>query len=118
MSNNEIIDYTEEPSSDERVMAMLIYLTSFATTIIGPLIIWLLKKNESQFIDFHGKEYFNFIISYAIYSIVAGFLMIILVGFLLLPIVGILAFIFTIIAAVKAFNGEKYVIPLTIRFIK
>ncbi|MGG4549965.1 DUF4870 domain-containing protein [Rossellomorea marisflavi] len=99
-------------------MAMLIYLTSFFTTFIGPLIIWLMKREDSEFVDFHGKEYLNFLISYTIYSIVASLLMLILIGFVLLPVVGILAFVFTIIAAVKSYGGETYRIPTVIRFIK
>ncbi len=105
-------------NNDERLLACLIYVTSFFTTVIGPLLIWLLKKDESMLIDYHGKEYFNFFISFTIYLIISSILMIVLIGFILAPIVGILAFVFTIIAAVKAFNGEKYRIPLVIRFFK
>ncbi len=105
-------------TSDERLLAMLIYVTSFFTTIIGPIIIWLVKREESAFIDFHGKEYLNFIISYTVYGIVAAITMIILIGFVLAPIVGVAAVVFTIIAAVKAFNGELYRIPLIFRIIK
>src|SRR5690625_5780846 len=95
-------------SNDERLLAMLIYVTSLFTTIIGPIIIWLIKRDESEFIDYHGKEYLNFVISYFIYGVVAGITVIILIGFILAPIVGIAAFIFTIIAAVKAYQGERY----------
>jgi len=105
-------------SSDERLWAMLIYVTSFFTTIIGPIIIWLIKREESAFIDHHGKEYFNFILSYFIYGIAASILMIILIGFILAPLVGIAAFVFTIVAAVKAYQGEMYRIPLIFRLIK
>ncbi|WP_018933093.1 DUF4870 domain-containing protein [Gracilibacillus lacisalsi] len=105
-------------NSDERLFGMLIYLLSFFTAIIGPLIIWMIKRDESAFIDFHGKEYFNFFISFTIYSIVSGILVVLLIGFVLLPIVAVLAFIFTLIALFKAFNGEEYRIPLVIRFIK
>jgi len=106
------------PSQDERLFAMLIYVSSFFTTFIGPLIIWLLKRDESPFIDFHGKEYFNFVISYGIYTIASSILMIVLIGFITIWIVGLLAFIFTIIAAVKAYNGEVYQVPLVFRLIR
>ena len=69
-------------TSDERLFAMLIYVTSFFTTIIGPLIIWLIKREESEFIDFHGKEYLNFVISYFVYGIVAGISVFLFIGFL------------------------------------
>lgn len=113
-----IINDIKQPSNDEKLMAMLIYLTSFFTAIIGPLIIWLLKKDESEFIDYHGKEYLNFAISYAIYMFVASVLMVILIGFLLAGILGIMYFVFTVIAAIKAYSGERYQIPLILRFIK
>ena len=106
------------PSDDEKLFAMLIYVTSFFTTLIGPLVIWLVKRDESKYVDFHGKEYLNFVISYFIYGIVSTVLMVVIIGFILLPVVGIAAFIFTIIAAVKAFQGEKYRIPLIFRLIK
>lgn len=107
-----------EPSKEDKTMGMLIYLLSLFTAIIGPLIIWLLKKEESEFIDFHGKEYFNFFISYSIYSIVASVLMLVLIGFILLPIIAVMFFVFTIIAIFKAYNGEYYRFPLIIHFLK
>lgn len=105
-------------SSDERLLACLIYVLSLFTTFVGPFLIWILKKDESDFIDYHGKEYFNFLISYFIYGVISGILMIVLIGFVLIVIVGILAFVFTIVAAVKAYNGEYYRIPLVIHFFK
>ncbi|WP_163970239.1 DUF4870 domain-containing protein [Oceanobacillus halotolerans] len=105
-------------SNDERLFAMLIYLVSLFFPILGPLLIWLLKRDQSDFVDYHGKEYFNFFISFTIYSIVSGILVLVLIGFVLLFVVGILAFIFTLIALFKAYGGERYQIPLVIRFIK
>ncbi|RDW16817.1 DUF4870 domain-containing protein [Oceanobacillus chungangensis] len=104
------------PSSEERTLTLLIYLLSFPSAILVPLIIWLIKKNESEFINFHGKAYFNFLISYAIYGIIAWILVLVLIGIILLPILGIMAFVFTILAAIKSYNGEHYRIPLSMRF--
>lgn len=115
---NEEGEYVVTPSSDERMLAMLIYVTSFITVILGPLLIWLLKREESSFIDFHGKEYLNFLISYFVYNLVAWTLAIILIGFILGPIVGIAALISVIVAAVKAYQGERYRIPFIFRLIK
>lgn len=111
------MDYHQNVSEDEKLFAMLIYVSSFFTTIVGPLIIWLLKK-DSAFVDFHGKAYFNFIISYFIYSLICILFTIVFIGFIGLVIFGIMAFIFTIIAAIKSFEGNDYRIPLSIRFIK
>lgn len=106
------------PSNDERMIAMLLYLISLFVPIIGPLIIWLMKRESSDFIDYHGKEYFNFFISFTVYSIVSTILIVVLIGFILVAVVAILVIIFTIIACVKAYGGEKYRIPLTFRIIK
>ncbi|HEY4552388.1 MAG TPA: DUF4870 domain-containing protein, partial [Bacillaceae bacterium] len=57
-------------SNTEKVLAAAIYVSSFFFPILGPLIIWLLKKDESALIDYHGREYFNFFISYAVYGVV------------------------------------------------
>lgn len=105
-------------NTTERTLAMAIYLSSFFTAVLGPLIIWLIKKDESSFIDYHGKEYFNFFISYSIYAIASSILMLVLIGFILLPIVGLGIFIFTIIGAIKAYEGQLYRIPFIIRFLK
>lgn len=106
------------PSNDERLFAAAIYVISFFTAFIGPLVIWLLKKDESPYVDYHGKEYFNFFITYTIYSIICTILMIVLIGFLAIWVVGIMYFVFTIIAAVKAYEGTPYKIPLIFRLIR
>ena len=105
------------PSNDERLFAALIYVTSIFTTIIGPLIIWILKKDQSAFVDYHGRQYFNFVISYAIYSVVAGILTLVLIGAILLPIIGIAALVFTVVAAVKSYEGNEYRIPFIFRIL-
>ncbi|MBM4761991.1 DUF4870 domain-containing protein [Bacillus sp. B15-48] len=105
------------PSNEERLLATAIYAISFFTAFIGPLVIWLVKKDESSYIDYHGREYFNFFISYFVYSVVSGILVVILIGFLLLPIVGLLGVVFTIIGAIKAYEGEEYRIPFIFRIL-
>src|SRR5699024_3796552 len=110
--------YYVERNNDEQIFEMIIYLTSFFTTIIGPLLIWLLKRDDLKFVDFHGKNYLNFLISFVIYGIIAVILKILLIGFILLPIVGLLVIIFTIFGTIKAYQGEWYSIPFTIKFIR
>ncbi|UEX90537.1 DUF4870 domain-containing protein [Staphylococcus ratti] len=106
------------PTEEERLMAVLIYVTSFFTTILGPLLIWLIKYENSKFVDVTGKNYFNFIISYTLWTILASILIIVLIGLFALPIILLLSFIFHIVAIVKAYNGEDYLPPLSIRFFK
>lgn len=104
--------------SEERTLAAVLYVVSLFAPIVGPLIIWLIKKDESSFINYHGREYFNFFISYTVYSIISGILVLLIIGMFLLWILGIMALVFTIIAAVKAYEGNEYRFPLIFRVIK
>ncbi|TLS38156.1 DUF4870 domain-containing protein [Pseudalkalibacillus caeni] len=111
-------------TQEEKTWGMLSHLTAFAGflipfgNILGPLIIWLMKKETMPFVDEQGKESLNFQISMMIYGIVSGILVFIIVGFLLLAVVAVLEIVLVIMASVKANNGESYRYPLTIRFIK
>ncbi|WP_083402218.1 DUF4870 domain-containing protein [Bacillus sp. MUM 116] len=104
-------------TSEERLLAVCLYIVSFIFPIIGPLVIWLIKKDESSFVDYHGKEYFNFFISYTVYSIISGILTIIVIGIIALWVLGIAAVVFTIIAAIKAYEGKEYRFPWIFRLI-
>src|SRR5690625_1993643 len=103
-------------TEDERLFSMLIYLLSFVFLVIAPLINWILKKYQSDFVDHHGREYFNFLLSFTIYTFISMILILVLVGILLLIAIAISATILTIIAAVRAYDGERYRFPLVIRF--
>ncbi|MGF7014965.1 DUF4870 domain-containing protein [Ornithinibacillus bavariensis] len=105
-------------TEDDRLFAMLLYLLSIPFPILGPLLIWLIKRDSSAFVDYHGKQYFNFLISFTIYLVCSWILVIVLIGFVLVPLVGITVFVLTIIAAVKAYQGDRWQIPLAIQFIK
>ncbi|MCM3215670.1 DUF4870 domain-containing protein [Niallia taxi] len=109
--------YHKEVHQDERLFAMLIYVLSFFTAFIGPLVVYLIKS-DSPFVKYHGKEYFNFLISYAIYGAISWLLVFVLIGFVLMPLVGIAAFVFTLIAAIRAYEGVEYRIPFIIRIIR
>jgi uncharacterized Tic20 family protein len=113
-------------TSEEKNYAMLAHLLALAGlilpfgSIIGPLVIWLIKKDESPFVDKNGKESLNFQISTTIYLIVAGILAFITLGLLFfLPIaVSIFWLVYVIIASVRVSNGEDFSYPLAIRFLK
>jgi uncharacterized protein len=96
--------------------------------IVGPLVVWLVKKSSSPSVDENGKEAINFQLSLTLYLIIATAvtvgLMFLLIGFLLLPVliaalivVPVIDVILVGVAAYKASNGETYRYPLTIRFI-
>lgn len=116
-------DSIQTVPKEQKTWGMLCHLTSFAFfifpfgNILGPLIIWLIKKDEYPFVDDQGKESLNFQISMTIYSIIAGVLVLIVVGIALLIVVFVVDFILVIVAAVKANDGEHYRYPLTIRLI-
>jgi len=109
--------------AQERTWAMGAHLAALAGfiipfgNIIGPLIIWLVKKDESPFVDDQAKESLNFQISIIIYCIIAAILIILVIGIFLLVLIAILDIVFIIIAAVKANSGEKFHYPLTIRLV-
>jgi len=88
-----------------------------ALAFLGPLIVLLVKGNESAWVRRQAVESLNFQISVLIYAIISGVLLLLLIGFILLPIVGIFWLVFTIIGSVKASNGEDYRYPLTIRMV-
>lgn len=106
------------PGSDDKTMALLAHIGGIFFGFIPSLIIWLIKKDESPYLDQQGKEALNFQIFVSLCYFISAILMIILIGIFLLFLVGVFDLIFCIIAAVKTSNGENYRYPLTIRFIK
>jgi uncharacterized Tic20 family protein len=86
--------------------------------IIGPLIIWLMKKDEFAFVDDQGKQSLNFQISMMIYAIISAVLMLVIIGIFMLIAVGITNLVLVIIASMKANEGQAYRYPLAIQFIK
>ena len=88
-----------------------------ALAFLGPLLVMLVKGNESTWVRRQAVESLNFQLSVLVYAIVAFVLVFVLVGFLLLPLVGLFWLIFTIIGSVKASNGDDYRYPLTLRMV-
>jgi len=86
--------------------------------VLGPLIVWLLKKDDHPFIDEQGKEALNFQITMIIALAISGLLALVLIGFVLLFVVGIFMTVMPIIAAIKASEGKHYRYPVSIRFVK
>src|SRR5215212_6609910 len=98
--------------------ALLGVFLHFPGHLIPPLIVWLMKRDESPEIDAHGKEAVNFQLSMLIYNLVAAVFCLILIGFVFLAILWVLNAVLVIIAAIKASDGEFYRYPMTIRFIQ
>lgn len=111
-------------SKDERTWGMLAHLVALAGylilpfgNIIAPLVVWLMKKDESQFVGEQAKESLNFQISCTIYMVVALISLFLLIGIILVPVVYAFGLILTLVATVKANNGVPYRYPLTLRLI-
>lgn len=101
---------------DDRSMALLCHVLGIFTGILGPIILWAIKKDQSRFIDHHGKQALNFQLSMLLYWVIAFFSLIVLIGFLLIPILVVIGILLPILAAVAANKGEMYRYPLTIHF--
>lgn len=116
----------KETNPDARLWGMLCHLAGLAGllpfgSIIGPLVVWLIKKETHPFVDEQGKESLNFQITMLIYAVSAAlFIPLCGIGFVLVSAVGIVDIVFVIIGALKANEGEHYrhPYPLIFRFIK
>ena len=108
----------QEVSQNAKNMALLCHLLGFFTCFIGPLIVWLIKKDDDPYIDQQGKEALNFQITVTIACIVGSLLSVVCIGFFILAAVGILDIIFVIMACVASGKGEAYRYPVSIRLIK
>ena len=118
----------QEGSADqksERTWAIFCHLSALVAVIgvpfgniLGPLVIWLIKKNDMPLVDDEGKAALNFQLSMTIYILVALVLCLVAVGFVLIVPIILADVILVIIASVKTSNGEKFQYPCTIQFLK
>ena len=109
---------------DEKNWGMYCHLAGFAGLLIpfgnvlGPLLIWILKKEEYPFVEVEGKEALNFQITVSIAAIIAGLLSVVLIGIPLLIAIAVLAIIFMIKAIMETNEGRPYRYPFNLRLIK
>ncbi len=125
MDSLDHIDELQQSTPDERNIALLAHLGTFFGGFIVPLVIWLVKKDESKYISEHAKESLNFQVSLIIYLV--GSVFVFLISFLVFGIflimmvaigISILSLVATIIASINASQGKFFKYPLTIRFFK
>lgn len=112
-------------SKDERMWGMLCHLsalsgllTAGAGNIVGPIVVWMLKKNDFPFVDDQGKESVNFQISMLIYGAVAAILSLVGIGILIGIAIAIFDLVQVVMASMKANDGVAYRYPLNLRLIK
>ena len=105
------------PSNDEKNIVTITHLGGILFSFIPSLVVWLLKKDDSEYIAAQAKEALNFQVTLLLAQFIAYILIFILVGFLLLGLIWLFNIVFCIIAAVKSSKGERYRYPLTLRLI-
>ncbi len=112
------------PAKAERNWAMFCHFAALAGYLIpfghilGPLIVWLLKKDVYPLVEDQGKEALNFQLTVTIYLFAALLLSFVMIGVLLLFALALFELIFIVVAAVRSSAGELYRYPLTLRFIR
>lgn len=123
------------PSRDERQWAMFAHLSALAGGLVsgtfggwgvfvGPLVIWLVKREQMPFVDDQGKEALNFNITVAIVlvALVAFSVLTLGIGLLiaipLFIVVGVAWLVLVIVATIRSNEGTAYRYPLTLRLIK
>ena len=117
------IERVDDLTPDERNWAVFAHLAAFAGllfpfgNVLGPLVVWLIKKDQYPFVEDQAKEAMNFQITVTLIAILGWLLSFVLIGVLILIPLAIYAFVMTIIAAVRANRGERYRYPYTLRLI-
>ncbi|MEV5558670.1 DUF4870 domain-containing protein [Nonomuraea wenchangensis] len=109
--------YGPRPGSDDSTMAMLAHLLGLLASWIGPLIIYLVKRDQSPYVRDQAAEALNFQITMFIGYVVAAVLSVVFIGVLLLPVIWVLSLIFHVQAAMATNKGQRYRYPLSIRMI-
>ncbi len=105
------------------VLAHLLPLLGFMVpglNIAIPLVIWLMKRDKSLYIEHHGRESLNFQITITLLATLWVILKFMLVGFLLLPllpVIIIVVLVFMVRAAMKAGSGDFYRYPMSLRLV-
>ena len=106
------------PTKDDMTMGMLCHLLAILTGFVGPLVIWLVKKDTSPFVDDQGKEALNFQITMFIGYIVGIATACLFIGMFIIFAVWIASLVFCILGSMQASKGVAYRYPFAMRLIK
>lgn len=113
----------QQAQQQERTWGMLCHLSALAGfvipfgSVLGPLVVWLVKRDEFPFVADQGKESLNFQITMVIAAAISSVLALIVIGFVLLLAVGIYEIVMVVIASIRANTGERYRYPICLRLI-
>ena len=121
-------EHTEEPEQLDKtvrnwamgchMIALVGLLGNGIGLVVGPIVLWLIKREDHPFINEQGKEAVNFQLTMFIAFFAAAILIFAVIGLFLLPILGILDVVLVIVGGIKASNGEHFRYPFAIRFLK
>lgn len=103
---------------DQRLWATLTHIGGVFSSIVLPLVAYLVLRDRGEFVRQHTRAALNFHITAAIASVLAGILTVVLIGFVLLPVIAVMVVVFAVLAAIAANQGQFYRYPLTIEFVK
>ncbi|HET8573438.1 MAG TPA: DUF4870 domain-containing protein [Edaphocola sp.] len=106
------------PSGEEKTLGLLAHIITIVSSFIGPIIIYLIKKDDSEFVANHAKESLNFQITMLIAYIVCFILMLVVIGVFLIGLLSIIDLVLVVVATIKASEGKNYRYPFCIRLIK
>jgi uncharacterized protein len=108
------------PTSDERILAILSHILAIVPGIgiLGPLVIYLLKKDESGFVGANAKESLNFQLTVILAYVISFILIVVLIGIIMLWIIGVVNTILVIVATIKASENKIYRYPFNLRLIR
>jgi len=108
------------PTSDDRLLGLLSHLLAIVpgVGILGPLVIYLIKRGQSSFVEENAKESLNFQITMILAFIISGILMVVWIGFILLAVLGVAEVVLVIIATIRASENKIYRYPFNLRLIK
>ncbi len=113
------------PTENERTWGMLAHLSALAGVVVwllgcilGPLAVWITRRDQSAFVAEHAREALNFNITVVLAALVCMLLMLVFVGFILGTALFVVWLVFTLIAAIKASEGEHYRYPFSLRLVK
>jgi uncharacterized Tic20 family protein len=113
----------EDVTDEEQTLAVLTHASAFLGLVVpfgnifAPLLVWLIKRDESDFLDATGKEAVNFQITWTLLFLVSLLTLLIGIGLLLVPIVGLAWAILVVVATIRASEREVYDYPLTFDFV-
>jgi uncharacterized Tic20 family protein len=108
------------PNSDERILAILSHILAIVPGIgiLGPLVIYLVKKDESGFVAANAKESLNFQITIIVGYLISFILLLVIIGVFLFWILGIVNIVLVIVATIKASENRIYRYPFNMRLIR